>query len=145
MIVFLTRRVLQALLVTFMVTVFTLLLVHMFPGGPVHALLGGRATTQQIAYYNHLWGFDKPFYVQYVKWIGQILHGNFGYSVKLNLSVAAVIAQDLPKTIVLVLLGSVVSLLFGIPLGIYQAVRRYSARDYILTGVSFLGYATPEF
>jgi peptide/nickel transport system permease protein len=145
MIVFLIRRVLQTLLVTFMVTVFTLLLIHMFPGGPVHALLGGRATTQQVAYYNHLWGFDKPFYLQYFKWIGQILHGNFGYSFKLNLSVASVIAQDLPKTIVLVLLGTVVSLLFGIPLGLYQAVKRYTTRDYVLTGISFLGYATPEF
>jgi peptide/nickel transport system permease protein len=142
---FLIRRVLQALLVTFLVTVFTLLLLHLFPGGPVHALLGPRATTQQIAYYNRLWGFDQPFYVQYVKWVGQLLHGNFGYSIKLNQSVASLIAQDLPKTIILVVLGTVVSLLFGIPLGLYQAVKRYTAGDYILTTISFLGYAAPEF
>jgi peptide/nickel transport system permease protein len=77
--------------------------------------------------------------------VGQILHGNLGYSAKLNQSVTSLIAQDLPKTIVLVGLGLVVSLLFGIPLGLYQAVKRYTTGDYILTGISFLGYATPTF
>jgi peptide/nickel transport system permease protein len=142
---FLIRRILQTLLVVFLVTVFTLALVHLFPGGPVRSLLGPRATPEQIAYYNRIYGFDQPFYVQYLKWVGQILHGNFGFSTKLNQSVASLIAQDLPKTVVLVALGTLVSLLFGIPLGLYQAVKRYTAGDYILTGVSFLGYATPTF
>ncbi len=145
MIGFLIRRILQTLVVLFFVTVFTLFLVHLFPGGPIRAMLGQRATVQQVAYYNNLYGFNKPFYVQYVKWIGQLLHGNLGFSNKLNMSVTALIAQDLPKTIVLVLLGTIVSLAFGIPLGLYQAVKRYTAGDYILTGVSFLGYATPTF
>jgi peptide/nickel transport system permease protein len=142
---FLIRRTLQALLVVFLVTVFTLALVHLFPGGPIRSLLGPRATPQQVAYYNHLYGFDQPFYVQYIKWIGQLLHGNLGFSTKLNQSVTSLIAQDLPKTIILVALGLVVSLVFGIPLGLYQAVKRYTAGDYILTGISFLGYATPTF
>jgi peptide/nickel transport system permease protein len=142
---YLIRRVFQALLVTFLVTVFTLFLVNLFPGGPVHALLGPRATVGQIAYYNRLYGFDQPFYVQYVKWVGQLLHGNLGYSTKLNQTVSSLIAQDLPKTVILVVIGTVVSLAFGIPLGLYQAVRRYTTGDYILTGISFLGYAAPEY
>ena len=142
---FLIRRTLQALLVVFLVTVFTLALVHLFPGGPIRSLLGPRATPEQVAHYNQLYGFDQPFYVQYIKWIGQLVHGNLGFSAKLNQSVTSLIAQDLPKTIVLVSLGTVVSLLFGIPLGLYQAVKRYTVGDYVLTGVSFLGYATPTF
>jgi peptide/nickel transport system permease protein len=142
---YLIRRVFQALLVTFLVTVFTLFLVNLFPGGPIHALLGPRATVEQIAYYNRLYGFDQPFYVQYVKWVGQLLHGNLGYSFKLNQTVSSLIAQDLPKTVILVVIGTVVSLAFGIPLGLYQAVRRYTTGDYILTGISFLGYAAPEY
>ena len=145
MIGFLIRRILQALLVVFLVSVFTLALVHLFPGGPIRSLLGPRATPQQVAHYNQLYGFDQPFYVQYLKWVGQILHGNLGFSTKLNQSVTSLIAQDLPKTIILVILGTVVSLLFGIPLGLYQAVKRYTTGDYILTGISFLGYATPTF
>ena len=142
---FLIRRILQALLILFLVTVFTLALVHLFPGGPIRSLLGPRATPEQVAYYNRLYGFDQPFYVQYLKWVGQILHGNLGYSPKLNQTVTSLIAQDLPKTIILVFLGLLVSLLFGIPLGLYQAVKRYTTGDYILTGISFLGYATPTF
>jgi peptide/nickel transport system permease protein len=142
---FLIRRVFQALVVTFLVTIFTLLLLDIFPGGPIRALLGPRATVAQVAYYNHLYGFDQPFYVQYLKWINQLLHGNLGFSLKLNQSVASLIAQDLPKTAVLVLLGTIVSVVFGIPLGLYQAVRRYTVGDYVLTGISFVGYAAPTF
>lgn len=145
MVGYLIRRIGQAIIVLFIVTVVTLALVHLFPGGPIPAMLGSRATPAQVAYYNHLYGFDQPFYVQYIKWVGQILQGNFGFSAKLNISVAALIAQDLPKTIVLVALGTIVSLAFGIPLGMYQAVHRYTAGDYVLTGVAFLGYATPTF
>jgi len=83
--------------------------------------------------------------VQYLKWIQQILSGNLGFSTKLNQSVSSLIAQDLPKTVILAVLALIVSLAFGIPLGIYQAVKRYTKGDYILTGISFLGYATPTF
>jgi peptide/nickel transport system permease protein len=142
---FLIRRTGQAIFVLFLVTLATLALVHLFPGGPVRALLGVRATPQQIAYYNNLYGFNRPFYVQYLKWVGQLLHGNLGFSDHLNQSVTSLIAQCLPRTVVLVLIGTVVSLLFGIPLGVYQAVHRNSVTDYVLTGVSFLGYSTPTF
>jgi peptide/nickel transport system permease protein len=142
---FLIRRTGQAIFVLFLVTLATLLLIHLFPGGPVRAMLGERATPFQIAFYNKQFGFDQPIYVQYIKWVNQLIHGNLGFSNHLNQSVTSLIAQDLPKTIILVLLGTVVSLLFGIPLGGYQAVHRNSAADYVLTAVSFLGYSTPTF
>jgi peptide/nickel transport system permease protein len=142
---FLIRRFGQALIVLFLVTVATLALVHLFPGGPVRALLGDRASAANIAFYNQQYGFNQPFYVQYIKWVDQLIHGNLGFSNKLNLPVASLIAQDLPKTVVLVLLGTIVSLIFGIPLGVYQAVRRNSIGDYVLTGISFIGYSTPTF
>ena len=145
MVGFLIRRVGQSIFVLFIVTASTLGLVHLFPGGPVRALLGTRASPSLVNYYNNLYGFDKPFYEQYLKWVGQLLHGNLGFSDKLNLSVANLMAQDLPKTAILAILGFLVALLFGIPLGVYQAVRRNSVSDYVLTGVSFLGYSTPTF
>jgi peptide/nickel transport system permease protein len=142
---YLIRRLLQMIIVLFFVTIFTMLLIHLFPGGPVRALVGPRATPQQIAHYNEVYGFNRPIYVQYGKWIWQLLHGNLGYSQKLNQNVSALLAQVLPKTVVLVLIGTVVSLIVGIPLGVYQAVKRYTVGDYVLTGISFLGYATPTF
>ncbi|HEX3920844.1 MAG TPA: ABC transporter permease [Streptosporangiaceae bacterium] len=145
MIGFLIRRLLQSILVLFFVTVFTLLLIHLFPGGPVRAMLGPRATPATVALFNKQYGFDQPIYVQYGKWIWQLLHGNLGYSIKLNQTVASELTTRLPKTLVLCVLGTGVSLLFGLPLGVYQAVHRYTVGDYVLTGVSFLGYATPTF
>ena len=145
MIGYLIRRLLQAILVTFFVTVITLALVHLFPGGPIRAMLGPRATPAAVAYFNKQYGFNRPFYVQYGKWVWQLLHGNLGYSIKLNQTVASELTSRLPNTLVLCVLGTAVSLLFGIPLGIYQAVKRYTVGDYVLTGVSFLGYATPTF
>ena len=142
---FLVRRFFQSIVVLFFVTLVMLGLEHLFPGGPIRALLGPRATPQQVAFYNHEYGFDQPIYVQYGKWVWQLLHGNLGYSVKLNESVSSEIAAYLPKTMLLVGLGLAVSLLFGIPLGIYQAVKRYTVGDYALTWLSFLGYATPTF
>jgi peptide/nickel transport system permease protein len=142
---YLIRRILQAILVTFFVTVITLFLVHLFPGGPIRALLGPKASPAEVAYYNKLYGYNRPFYVQYGKWIWAILHGNMGYSVKLNENVSTLIGQYLPKTAILVALGLAVSLLFGVPLGVYQAVKRYTVGDYVLTGVALFGYATPTF
>src|SRR5262245_66306428 len=141
---FLSRLVLQAIIVLILVSLITMWLIRLVPGGPVVALVGLRATPAQISYYSRLYGFDQPVWVQYWKWVSQFAQGNFGYSVKNNLSVASEIAQYLPKTLVLVGLGLVVSLIFGIPLGIYQAVKRYTVGDYVLTWVSFLGYATPK-
>jgi peptide/nickel transport system permease protein len=142
---FIVRRILQAILVTFVVTVITFGLLHALPGGPVRAILGPKASPAQVAHFNVVYGFNRPVYVQYGKWIWQILHGNLGYSIKLNVSVGQMIAQRLPKTVVLLALGLVVSLIFGVPLGMYQAVRRYTVGDHILTGISFVGYGTPTF
>ena len=134
MVGYLIRRIGQAIIVLFIVTVITLALVQLFPCGPIRAMLGPRATVAQVDFYNRLYGFDQPFYIQYIKCVGQILHGNFGFSAKLNISVAALITQDLPKTIVLVGLGTIVSLAFGIPLGMYQAMHRYTVGDYAQIG-----------
>jgi peptide/nickel transport system permease protein len=142
---YLIRRVLQAVAVTILVTIFTLWLTHLLPGGPIRGMLGPKATEAQVAFYTKLYGFDQPIYIQYFKWVWQLLHGNLGYSPTLNLNVSAEITQYFPKTLVLVLLGTGISLVIGLPLGLYQAVKRYTLGDYVLTGVSFLGYATPTF
>jgi peptide/nickel transport system permease protein len=143
---YLVRRLFQALVVLFLVMLFTFWLQRLVPGGVTRAVIDNpRATPQEIAYYTHLYGFDRPIYVQFGKWAWQLLHGNLGYSFKNNLTVSGELVLYLPKTIVLVLLGTITSLVFGIPLGVYQAVKRYTLGDYVLTGVSFVGYAIPTF
>lgn len=142
---FIIRRLGQTVIVTILVTMATFGLLHLLPGGPVHALLGVKATPQQVAHFNQLYGYDKPLYVQYGKWIWQLLHGNLGFSYKMNQTVGSLVLQYMPKTVVLITMSLIISLVFGIPVGIYQAVRRNSAGDYTLTAIGFIGYSTPSF
>jgi peptide/nickel transport system permease protein len=139
------RRLIQAIVVTLIVTAVTFVLLHFVPGGEVQAILGIRATRAEIASYNRLLGFDQPVYVQYGRWLWALLHGDLGFDQYANAPVSTLIAEALPKTIVLVALGSAASLLIGVPLGMYQALRRYSVIDHLLTTVSFIGYGAPDF
>lgn len=142
---YLIRRVLQTVVVTLIVTIATFLLLHAVPGGEVRAILGSRATPAMIRSYSREWGFDQPLYEQYGKWVWQLLHGNFGYDLSRNATVAALMVPALTRTIVLALIGTLVGLAVGVPLGIYQAVRRYTVVDHVATGISFIGYGAPTF
>lgn len=142
---YLIRRILQSVLVVVLASFVTFLLTDLLPGGPARAILGPRATEQQIQEFSHANGYDRPIPVQYGIWINNILHGDLGYSVKLNQSVGALIADRLPKTMVLMVISIAVALVVAVPLGIYQARRRDTLGDYAVTSLSFLLYAMPGF
>jgi peptide/nickel transport system permease protein len=142
---YLIRRVGQTIVVTIMVTAITFLLLHFLPGGEVHALLGIRASPAEIARYSRLLGFDQPVYVQYWRWLWALMHGNLGYDSFYNAPTSTLIRQTLPKTVILVFLATAVSLLVGVSLGIFQAVRRYTLTDHLVTGITFIGYGAPDF
>lgn len=145
MISYIIRRLLQAVLVVLVVTVIVFALLHSLPGGPAHAILGPRATPQQIAQFNTDNGLDRPLIVQYFTSIFGWATGNFGFSYVLNQSVASLLAERLPKTIILALLSLVLTVIVAIPIGLQQAVRRNRVFDYIATGLSFIFYAAPTF
>ncbi len=145
MIGFLIRRVLQAIAVLFVVSVITFILLHLLPGGAARAVLGVRATPAQIAHFNQANGYDRPLPVQYVTWLWGLLHGDLGYSYHLNQSVASLIAEKLPKTIVLNVIALIISVGMAIPIGVAQAVRRNKAFDYVATGLGFIFYSSPIF
>lgn len=142
---YLARRLLQALVVIFGVTLIVFALSHLLPGGPARAMLGPRATPQQIHSFIVANGFDKPLPVQYYHYIGQLLTGNLGYSYKYNQTVNSLLALYLPRSIILVGLATVLAITVAVPLGVYQAIRRNRADDYVLTGASFLFYAMPVY
>jgi peptide/nickel transport system permease protein len=83
--------------------------------------------------------------VQYGHYLVRLLHGDLGYSYKLNQSVTSLLAQRLPKTLVLTVLATVVALAVAIPLGLLQATRRNKPTDYVVTGLAFVLYAMPIF
>lgn len=139
------RRVFQTIVVTLIVMAITFTLLHLLPGGEVHAILGVRATRAEIAEYTRELGFNQPLYVQFGKWIWALLHGNMGFDQFSNAPVSTLIWQALPKTVVLVALSSAVSLVIGVVLGVFQAIRRYTMTDHLVTGITFIGYGAPDF
>jgi len=142
---FLLRRTGQAIIVLLLVSAIVFILLHLLPGGAARAILGPRATPQQIATFNHQNGLDKPVLQQFLIWLQNLLQGNLGYSYRLNQSVSALIAERLPKTILLNLLALVISVAIAIPIGVAQAVRRNSFFDYTATFLGFVFYSTPIF
>lgn len=143
---YLIRRIAQAIVVVFGVILLTFLLTKLIPGGVALAVLGQKATPARIQAYNHLHGYDLPIYQQFWNYAkGIVLHLDLGYSDKLNQSVRALIWTRLPKTLVLVGMSTVLALLVAVPLGVLQVIRRNRPIDYLLTGVSFVGYAMPAF
>lgn len=142
---YLLYRLVYAVIVVIGVTIIVFLLLHHLPGGPARAVLGNKATPVSIAAFNKEYGLDKPLPVQYFDYVGQLLHGNLGYSYKLNISVDSLLAVDLPKTLFLVGISFLIAVIIAVPIGMAQAVRRNRTLDHGLTGVSFLLYSMPSF
>ncbi|HWD03817.1 MAG TPA: ABC transporter permease [Amycolatopsis sp.] len=142
---YLGRRVLQSIVVVVLVAVVTFVLLHLLPGGPARAILGPRATQQQIATFLHDNGYDRSLPAQFLTWASRVLRGDLGYSYKLNQPVTDVIADHLPKTILLMTLSTLVALVVAVPLGVYQARKRNTMGDYVATGLSFAFYSMPSF
>jgi peptide/nickel transport system permease protein len=139
------RRIGQSVITVFVVTLIMFFLLHLLPGGPARAILGQQATQLQIDDFNKSNGFDAPLVVQYLRYIGNALHGDLGFSYQLNQSVVSLLGQRLPKTLALTMMSLIVSVAVGIPVGILQAVRRNRPVDHLLTGTSFILYGTPIF
>ncbi len=127
------------------VSIVAFILLHLLPGGPARAELGLRATPGQIRAFDLRYGLLKPLPVQYLDWLNQLIHGNLGFSYKQNQTVDALLANNIPRTLLLVGVATLLALIIAIPMGLYQAVRRNKPEDYALTGMSFLFYSMPSF
>lgn len=114
-------------------------------GSPLEMLQGPRVSEAAKAAKEIALGLDKPFYVQYFVWLGQLLQGNMGYSVKSYQSVSAMIGGHLGPTLLLMGVSLIVGLLVAIPAGIYSAFHQYSKGDYAVVTFSFLGSSIPGF
>jgi peptide/nickel transport system permease protein len=142
---YLVGRTLQAIAVLFIVTIIVFAILHFLPGSPARAMLGIHATPAAISQFNAANGYNRPLPVQYVLYLGRLVHGNLGFSYHYDQSVGSLLALDLPKSALLVGASYVIALLIAIPMGIVQALRRNNVVDHMLTGFSFVGYAMPTF
>jgi peptide/nickel transport system permease protein len=142
---YVVRRIAQSAVVLLLVTMIVFVMLHELPGGTARAVLGERATNVAIAQFNQQNGFDQPLPVQYWRWLDQIIHGDLGFSFKQNESVSQLLAERLPKTMLLAGVSVLLALLVAIPLGFIQALRRNKLVDYVLTAAAFIFYSTPAF
>jgi peptide/nickel transport system permease protein len=129
---YLARRVLQAGAVVLIVTLLVFGLLSLARGGAVANVLGPGSA-------------HRPFLLAYLTWLGRVLHGNLGFSTRLNVSVGSLLAASLPRTLVLTGSATVIALVIAIPVGLLQAVRRNTAADHVLRGLTFLFYGMPAF
>jgi len=144
-ITYIVRRIGQAIIVLLGVMLIVFILQHLLPGSIARAIIGPRASAAQIAAFNHQYGLDRALPLQFLSFLGQLIHGNLGYSFKQNMSVDAIVSHDLPNDMLLVGASLLLALLIAIPLGILQAVRRNKLADYTATGLSFVLYSMPSY
>ena len=146
MISYVIRRLFQAVVVIFGVILIVFLLFHLEPTVVIaKAIVGPRASPVQVQAGIQSLGLDKPLYYQVWRLIDNYVHLDFGTSYQFNTPVRVLIAQALPKTLLLVGTSTIVALLIAIPLGVFQTVRRNKPSDYALTSMAFIFYATPPF
>src|SRR5690349_1135081 len=120
-------------------------MLHLIFPSPAIDVLGPHAHTLPIAQWNAQHGFNEPWVVQYLRYLNQLLHGNLGYSYKLNQSVAALFQERWLRSAYLSGVTLFLSVVIAIPLGIYQAVRRNTVGDSVVTTGAFVTYAMPDF
>ncbi len=142
---YIIRRLILSLVVIWIVTILSFLLVHIMPGDPAAIMLGAEASQEQIDTLRHELLLDQPVVVQYGHWLGNVITGNFGKSLKYQENVGNLIAQRLPITIYLSLLALVVSVVIGVGAGIICAVRRGSILDSVITILANAGISLPMF
>jgi peptide/nickel transport system permease protein len=139
-------RLLQATIVVLLVTTVTFVLVHLAPGDPIALLLDRPGVTEAVRQqYRASIGLDRPVAEQYLRWVSDTMRGDLGYSISFRRPVADVIADALPRTLLLVGLALTSSFALGIVVAVLQSERPGGARDRWLGRVLLLLYSLPDF
>jgi peptide/nickel transport system permease protein len=141
------RRLLQTIIVVFGVSVAAFGM-SFLTGDPTEVILGegaDRMTVEQIQEFRVKMGFDRPWYIQDLSFVGKALHGGFGYSFIRHKPAYEVITERLPATIELAAVAFIISIVFSIPLGVLSATRPHSLIDYAVTVMALVGQSIPSF
>lgn len=146
MIKFLVKRLLLTV-PTFIALMFvTFLAIRLVPGDPVEVRTGERGiSAERLAYFRHELGLDQPVWKQFVDYVWQLLHGDFGTSLSTSEKVLTEFFTLFPATLELALAGMLFSIIIGIPAGVVAAVKRGSWFDHTLMGAAVTGFSMPIF
>lgn len=142
-------RIGQIVLVLLGISFVTFALVMLSPGDPVRQMIAGNedivVSQIEIDALRQELGLDKPFIFQYLDWLGRAVQGDFGFSYMVKKPVVEELLYSLPATLILSLASTFFMLIVSLPLGIYAAVKRNSAFDYVVRGMTFFGVSVPNF
>lgn len=139
------RRLMILIPVVLGVTVLVFFSIHLVPGDPARSFLGDHATPSAVAALHQLWGLDHPIPVQYLLFLGRLLHGNLGQSLFYQSSVGSLISGRLPLTLLLLLYATIFAVLIAVPLAIAAARRPDGAVDHAVRAVGLVGIGMPSF
>lgn len=142
---YIIRRLLHSVLIIWGVATLVFFLLRAIPGDPVLNMLGPEYTPEAAEALRHKLGLDEPVLVQYFRWAGDILVGDFGTSINGTESVASAIGAGLPKTMSISLLAFIISILIAVPAGILSALKRNTPLDFLISLFAFLGVSMPSF
>lgn len=147
MLQYLTRRIIEMVPLLFFISALIYLLLYLMPGDPLYSMLEDVPNLRPEDYkrLRTLYGLDDPVYVQYWKWLWQVLQLKPGYSREYGQPVLDVILPALKNTLVLTLTAVVLGKFLAVLLGIFSAIRQYSIGDYLLTALTFMAYSVPAF
>ena len=143
---FVVRRVIQAIPTFFGITLLSFMVLRLAPGDPVLILFGGgNLRADEIASLRAAYGLDQPLPIQYVRWLGHVLTGDFGQSFLYKRPVIEMIQASLPNTLLLAVLALLVTIGLGVPLGVIAARYRGSAIDQAIRVLGVAAHAIPAF
>lgn len=143
----LLRQVLSALAAALTLTVLVFGLIRLIPGDAITLWIGqeGSMPPQVQETLRRMFGLSDPIYQQYLRWLGDLLHGDLGYSFRSRLPVAPLLLQAVPYTVELALGATLVSTVVAVPLGVLSAVRRNSSLDVVARLLALIGLSMPTF
>lgn len=145
MLKYIVKRILSAIPVLLIVVFITFFMMRMLPGDVAVLILGRDASPGDLAILRETLGLNKPYLVQFVDYVGDLLRGDWGVSLYNNVPVFDNIRSSLEPTVLIMILSILISVVIGIPVGIISAVKRNSVLDYLLMSVSVLGLSIPVF
>ncbi|WP_046269356.1 ABC transporter permease [Pseudomonas syringae] len=145
MLMFILRRLLSSIPTLILVSLFVFTLQKLLPGDPVLAMAGEERDPAVMEYLRDKYRLDDPIPLQYLNWVGNVLTGDLGKSLRTEQPVTTLLASKLPVTIELAVLALLIALLIGIPTGIISAVRKGTAVDYGANVVALSGISIPHF
>jgi peptide/nickel transport system permease protein len=145
MLMFIFRRLLSAIPTLILVSLFVFTLQKLLPGDPVLAMAGEERDPAVMEYLRDKYRLNDPMPLQYIHWVGNVLQGDFGTSLRTEQPVTALLASKLPVTIELAVLALIIALLIGIPTGVISAVRKGTAVDYGANIFALSGISIPHF